>query len=311
MKTQTIGVLMGGVSSEREVSLRSGRNVAAALAGKGYRVQKIDIVSRDCAGQLAGIDIAYNILHGEFGEDGGIQKLLEELKIPYTGSGISASQNCLHKIKTKRILEQNGLPTPRYRVVAGTSSGVGMSAPELSEVEVPCVVKPASEGSSIGISLVRDIQQLAPAVGAALTKYKDVFLEEFISGAEVTVGVLPVGGVLTALPVLELRPRSEFYDFAAKYTPGGTEFVLPAALAPEIAAQVQELARQAYRALGCAGAVRVDFVVRDRKEPWILELNTNPGMTDQSDLPAEARAMGIEFPELVEMILLSAACGKY
>ncbi|GBR72916.1 D-alanine-D-alanine ligase [Candidatus Termititenax aidoneus] len=302
MKTKLIGVLMGGVSSERGISLRSGKNVAAALVSKGYRVQEIDIVSQDCQAQLRNIDVAYNILHGAFGEDGGVQKILEELQIPYTGSGISASQNCLHKVKTKRILEKNSLLTPRYQTL-NTLSEVNFLA--------PCVVKAVSEGSSIGVSIVKNQNELLPVVEKALSVYREIFIEEFISGAEVTVGVLPVNGALTALPILELRPKNEFYDFAAKYTPGGTEFILPAELPPEVAAKTQELARQAYLALNCAGAARVDFVVRERQTPYILEINTNPGMTAQSDLPAAAKAYGLEFPELVEMILLSAAAGKY
>ena len=176
---------------------------------------------------------------------------------------------------------------------------------------MPCVVKATAEGSSIGVSIVKDQNKLSSIVEQTLSAYKEIFIEEFIAGAEVTVGVLPLNGVLTALPVLELRPKNEFYDFAAKYTPGGTEFVLPAELTPEVAAKTQELARQAYLALNCAGAARVDFVVQDRQTPYILELNTNPGLTDQSDLPAEAHAQGIAFPDLVEMILLSAAVGKY
>jgi D-alanine-D-alanine ligase len=302
VKDKLIGVLMGGVSSEREISLRSGKNVAAALVSKGYQVREIDIVSRNCAAQLKDIEAAYNILHGAFGEDGGVQKILEELQIPYTGSGISASQNCLHKVKTKRILKKNGLPTPRYQTVNAVSE-INFSA--------PCVVKAAAEGSSLGVSIVKDQDKLSSVVERTLSVYKEIFIEEFISGAEVTVGVLPLNGALTALPILELRPKNEFYDFAAKYTPGGTEFILPAELAPKTAAKTQELARQAYLALNCAGAARVDFVVQDRQSPYILELNTNPGMTEQSDLPAEARALGISFPDLVEMILLSAAAGKY
>lgn len=304
MKDKIIGVLLGGVSSEREISLRSGKNVLAALKAKGYQAEAIDITARDCIGQLRNIDVAYNILHGAFGEDGEIQKLLEELQIPYTGSGISASQNCLHKIKTKKILQKNNLLTPEYQVVAALEDIA-------IDFAVPCVVKPALEGSSIGISIVKNKTDLLPVLEKTLAEYKDIFVEKFISGAEVTVGVLPIKNELTALPILELRPRNEFYDFAAKYTPGGTEFILPAELSAAVTARVQELAKQAYLLLDCAGAVRVDFVVQDRVTPWILEINTSPGMTDQSDLPAEAKAFGLEFPDLVETILLSAACGKY
>jgi D-alanine-D-alanine ligase len=208
----------------------------------------------------------------------------------------------MHKIKAKRILEKHALPTPRYQVI---------NAPPEIDFPAPCVVKPAAEGSSIGVSIVKDRNKLNQIAADALAKYSEVFVEEFIPGMEITVGVLPLNGVLTALPALELRPKGEFYDFAAKYTPGGTELICPARLPPETAARVQDLAKRAYLALGCAGAARVDFVARDNREPWILEINTNPGMTEQSDLPAEAKAAGIEFPELVEMILRSAALEKY
>ncbi|MDR2431023.1 MAG: D-alanine--D-alanine ligase [Candidatus Margulisbacteria bacterium] len=301
MKDKIIGVLMGGVSSEREISLRSGQNVAAALKQRGYQIRNIDIISRDCAAQLDGIEIAYNILHGEFGEDGGVQKILEALRVPYTGSGISSSQNCMHKVKTKRILEKNALPTPRYQMI---------NSPADIDFPAPCVVKPAAEGSSLGVSIVKKQSGLGQVVSDTLAKYTEVFVEDFIPGIEITVGVLPLRGRLAALPVLELHPLAEFYDFAAKYTPGGTELICPARLPPEVTARVQDLAKRAYLALGCAGAARVDFVVNNR-EPWILEINTNPGMTEQSDLPAEARAFGLSFPDLVETILLTAAIEKY
>lgn len=285
---------MGGVSSERAISLRSGKNVAEALEQKGYCVKLVDITSENCRAQLTGFDIAYNILHGRFGEDGGIQKILEELKIPYTGSGVKSSANCMDKLICKNILIQNNLPTPAFTKTA------------------PAVVKAPCEGSSIGVTIVKAQTELDRILAETIGRYgPNTFAEEYTSGAEVTVGVMPINGQLTALPILELIPKNEFYDFEAKYTPGKTEFILPARLSPKVTEATQELAIAAYRALRCDGAVRVDFVVEERQKPTILEINTVPGMTDQSDLPAEAKAYGIDFPDLVEMILLSASQGKW
>lgn len=296
LKQKRIGVLFGGVSSEREISLRSGKNVTTALQSLGYNVIPVDIISRDCAEQLraAKLDVAYVILHGAFGEDGGIQKILEELKIPYTGSGVSSSANCMDKLTCKTELLKAGLPVPGFTRTA------------------PAVVKAPCEGSSIGVTIVHTQAELETAYRDTAQKFgPGVFIEEFLSGAEVTVGVIEEAGQPIALPILELRPKNEFYDFESKYTPGGTEFILPAELSAVVTEQVQTLAVKAYQALRCAGAVRVDFVVCERKTPFILEINTLPGMTDQSDLPAEAKAMGIGFPQLVEKILETASLGKW
>lgn len=296
LKQKRIGVLFGGVSSEREISLRSGKNVIAALQSLGYNVVPVDIVSRDCVQQLrdSQIDVAYVILHGAFGEDGGIQKILEELKIPYTGSGVLSSANCMDKLTCKTALLKAGLPVPGFTRAA------------------PAVVKAPCEGSSIGVTIVHTQAELERAYRESAQKYgPGVFIEEFLSGAEVTVGVMEDAGKVFAMPILELRPKNEFYDFESKYTPGGTEFILPAELSVEVTKDVQALAIKAYNALKCAGAVRVDFVVCERQVPFILEINTLPGMTDQSDLPAEAKAMGIAFPQLVEKVLQTATLGKW
>jgi D-alanine-D-alanine ligase len=294
MKSKVVGVLMGGVSSEREISLRSGKNVAEALEQKGYTVTRIDITSENCRAQLKEIDVAYNILHGRFGEDGGIQRILEDLKIPYTGSGPQSSATCMDKLSCKTVLMNNSLPTPGYTRT------------------VPAVVKAPCEGSSIGVTIVKDQKKLAQVFLDTVQKFgPGVFIEEFKPGAEVTVGVMELKGSLIALPILELQPKNDFYDFEAKYTPGKTEFILPAKLSTEVTQLTQELAIAAYRALRCAGAVRVDFVIQDRRTPTILEINTIPGMTDQSDLPAEAKCYGLTFADLVETVLLTATTGKW
>lgn len=304
-KKNIIGILMGGVSREREISLRSGQNVAKAIARLGYKYKIIDIKNTECREQLknAGIDLAYNILHGSFGEDGGIQKILEDLKIPYTGSGVKTSENCMDKVKCKNILIKNNLPTAVY---AEPGSGAEI------KMQVPLVIKPKKEGSSFGVSIVQDQNLLKETFDQTLKEFgPEIFIEKYISGAEVTVGVMQKNEQIIALPILELLPKNKFYDFEAKYTPGGTKFILPADLTLAVTNNVQELAKKTYEIMKCAGAVRVDFVIEERTKPFILEVNTIPGMTDQSDLPAEAKAAGLTFEELVESILQTAGLNKY
>jgi len=305
LKDKLIGVLMGGISREREISLRSGRNVADALIKLGYQVKLIDIVSADCQEQLthSGIEIAYNILHGNFGEDGQIQKILETLKIPYTGPGVRSSQLCIDKVACKKVLLKHNLPTAAYEEPQAGSQ---------IAMQVPLVIKPKTEGSSFGVSIVQRQEQVAQIFDETKKEFgSEIFVEKFISGAEVTVGVMQQYKKLLALPILELVPKNEFYDFESKYTPGGTKFILPANLSPAVTELVQCLAVRAYQVLKCDGAVRVDFVIEARKTPYILEVNTIPGMTNQSDLPAEAKAEGISFEALVESILSTAGLNKH
>lgn len=295
---------MGGISREREISLRSGKNVCEALQRLGYKIKSLDITVADCREQLKNseIEVAYNILHGNFGEDGQIQKILEELKIPYTGPGVRTSQLCMDKVACKKELLHNGLPTAAYE-----EPKCGREI----KMAVPLVIKPKTEGSSFGVSIVQT-EGAAAAIFDQTTKEfgPEIFVEKFVSGAEVTVGVMQQNKKIFALPILELVPKNKFYDFEAKYTPGGTKFILPAELAPAVTDLVQRLAEKTYQVLKCDGAVRVDFVVEDRRIPYILEVNTIPGMTNQSDLPAEAKAAGISFEELVESILLTAGLQK-
>ncbi len=305
LKNKTIGVLMGGVSREREISLRSGKNVAQALEKLGYKIKILDIKHRDCKQILknSGIEIAYNILHGEFGEDGEIQFILEELKIPYTGSGVIASRDCMNKVLCKKILTEHKLPTAEYEEPASAA-----------EITLPAtlVIKPKEEGSSFGITIVQENAQIAEVFNKTASEFGgEVFIERYIPGAEVTVGVIKDGHKIIPLPILELVPKNKFYDFESKYTPGGTRFILPANLSEQVTKKVQDLAVQTYKLMRCDSGIRVDFIIENRLKPYILEVNTIPGMTDQSDLPAEAQAAGISFPELVEKILATAALNKY
>jgi len=294
-----IGVLYGGLSAEREVSLKSGRAVAAALAERGYDVVLLD-VDREIAETLrrSGIERAYIALHGAYGEDGTIQGLLEYLEIPYTGPGVMGSALAMDKVMTKRLLIAAGLPTPAFTV----------PVEENREVEVPpggypLVVKPITEGSSLGMSVVKEPGALPAALNEARRYSARVMIESFITGRELTSAVLED----VALPLIEIRPKSGIYDYQAKYTKGFTEYLVPAPLPEEVARKVGELACASVRALCCSrGAVRVDFRLDENFEPYVIEINTVPGMTETSLLPQAAAAAGIEFPVLVERVLEGA-----
>ncbi|PLX80758.1 MAG: D-alanine--D-alanine ligase [Desulfuromonas sp.] len=296
LKKKQVAVLMGGMSGEREVSLRTGKAILGALQQEGYRAVGID-VGRDLPVRLAEAkaDCAFVALHGRYGEDGSVQGMLELLGIPYTGSGVLASALAMDKALTKQLLLHHELPTPGYHLL--TSGG---DPGELIEKcrHFPVVVKPVREGSTIGITIARDRKELESGLIEALRYDDTVMVEDFIDGLEVTVGVL--GG--EALPIIQIVPEQGFYDYTAKYTPGKTEFILPAPLEPRLYNRVQEVAERACRILGCRGAARVDFMVRQR-ECFCLEVNTVPGMTATSLLPKAATEAGIPFPELVQRIL--------
>jgi len=306
LKHKRIGVLMGGLSPEREVSLRSGRNVYEALVRLGYRAQSFVLDHPDqIIPALSQIDIAFLCLHGGIGEDGTLQALLEILEIPYIGSGVLACALAMNKLYAKRIFLSQQLPTAPWVEYAGEPW------PDWQEritesLGFPCVVKPVREGSSIGVHIVHTAEELIPACQATQSNFGEFFVERFIPGKEITAGILRIDGEDRALPLIELRPRREFYDYIAKYTPGECEFIIPAELDAETTARVQQLALQAHKALECFGFSRVDLRVTPQNEPYLLEVNTLPGMTNTSDLPKAAAAMGISFDELVERMLLTA-----
>ncbi len=303
LKARTVGVLLGGISAEREISLRTGRAVLNALQGAGYRAVAID-AGRDLPARLAesGVEIAFIALHGRFGEDGTVQGLLEVIGIPYTGSGVQASATAMDKVTTKKILLHHELPTPAFAVYR---RGEDRTALLERCRHFPLVVKPAREGSTIGISIVRDRAELEAGLEDAARHDDLILVEDFIQGAEVTAAILDG----EALPLIQVVPKGGFYDYHAKYTAGQTEYLLPAPLPPAVYGLVQGTAQAACRVLGCSGAARVDFMVRER-EVYCLEVNTIPGMTETSLLPKAARQAGIEFPELVQRILEGAALGK-
>ena len=306
VQRKRIGVLMGGLSPEREVSLKSGQNVYGALRRRGYRAHAIVLDNPDqIVPALGEIDIAFLCLHGGIGEDGTLQALLDVLGIPYVGSGVLACALAMNKLQAKRIFASQKLPTAPWVEYAGELW------PEWQErvtakLGFPCVVKPVREGSSIGVHIVHTAEELIPACQATYSEFGSLFAEKFIPGKEITAGILRIDGEDRALPLIELRPHREFYDYIAKYTPGECEFIIPAELDAQTTARVQQLALQAHKVLGCFGFSRVDLRVTPQNEPYLLEVNTLPGMTNTSDLPKAAAAMGIEFDDLVERMLLTA-----
>jgi len=295
---------MGGWSSEREISLRSGLNVFQSLKRQGFNCLAIDI-RKNFARQIerAKIDIAFIILHGKPGEDGTIQGFLELMGIPYTGSGVAASAVGMDKIISKRLFEAARIPTPQYAPIF-TDSDINSCIDQAGKnFGYPMILKPRSEGSSVGIKLIRHPKNLSREVKKARGKFGDLFLEQFIEGMIATVGI--VGKKV--LPILELVPKKqEFYDYKAKYTKGETEFIIPARLPKATYQKVQALAFEAHQIIGGKGFSRVDLVADKRNHPFFLEVNTLPGMTELSDLPAQAAAIGMSYDELVQEILLSS-----
>ncbi|MEO0077224.1 MAG: D-alanine--D-alanine ligase [candidate division WOR-3 bacterium] len=303
LKNKRIGVIMGGWSSEREISLRSGENVYQSLIRQGFNAIKIDI-NRKFAEQIinAQIDIAFITLHGKPGEDGTIQGFLELLNIPYTGSDVLASAIGINKIITKRLFEHAKIPTPAYIYLPKGCNLRERLAIAKQRLKFPMMLKPKTEGSSVGCELIEDEKNLYQKCLRAQQQFGDIFLEKFINGMIATVGILEQ----TALPILELVPKKQkFYDFKAKYTKGETEFIIPARLSKSVTEKIKQLALLAHNTIGARGFSRVDLVVNKNK-PYFLEINTLPGMTELSDLPAQAKYAGISYDELVLRILKSA-----
>ena len=308
-KDSKIAVLCGGMSSEKEVSMRSGKNCYEALKRLGYKNAELVVVDKNIAETLkdGNYDCAFNALHGKYGEDGCIQGVLEILRIPYAGCGVMASSICMNKEYTKRILST----IKDFPLIKSVFVKKGENVKDaVKNLKYPLITKPVSEGSSFGMTKVNTPDELESAYLEA-TKYNDdVLIEEFIDGFFVTVGVLEKEGKAFATEILEIRPKTEWYDFEAKYTKGMSEFIVPATgLSKEATAHVKELAVKAHETTGCSGVSRVDFMIKDDK-PYFLEVNTSPGMTDTSDLPAQAAVCGIDYDNLVLMILQSAGLNK-
>lgn len=303
-----IGVLMGGQSSEREVSLRTGAAVHGALCRRGYDAVTIDVgptVSQDLQEQK--IALAFLALHGPGGEDGLIQGFLETLGIPYTGSGVHASAVGMHKVTTKTVLAAHGIPVPAGLVIKRGERMSSAGALRAAKLRWPVVVKPASEGSTIGVTIVRKPAEWSQAVALAHHYDPDAMVEAYIPGHEVTVSLLGrVDEAPLVLPAVEIVAPNGFYDFSAKYEKGKTRYLCPAPLRAAVTKQIRNLALQTYTVLGCAGAARVDFRITPQGRPYVLEINTAPGMTETSLLPMAAGEAGIGYEDLTERILESA-----
>ena len=304
-KDAKIAVLCGGMSSEREISLRSGKNVLAALHRLGYKNAELVDVSENIMNDLKGFEYAYNTLHGKFGEDGCIQGVLEILKVPYTGCGVMSSAICMNKEYTKKVMGTAGLPLITSVYLLPNENPIE----NVKDLRYPLMIKPVSEGSSFGMSKVNDESELIKAVEEARKYNAEILIEEYLVGVAATVGVLEKEGKAFATEILELRPKNEWYDYEAKYTKGMTEFILPAEISADLTEKVKWNAVKAFEVCGCSGVSRVDFLIVN-DIPYILEINTNPGMTDTSDLPAQAEACGIDYDNLVDMVLHSAGLNK-
>ena len=293
-----IAVLQGGRSAEREVSLSSGSQVMAALRLRAHEVEPVDLdgrtwdVLRD-----GGWDCVFIALHGRLGEDGTVQGMLELLGLPYTGSGVLASALCIDKARTNRLLAASGFAIPDFSEVAGD---------EVEEVVgrygLPVVVKPVREGSTIGLTIARDVDALASGLVLARRYDSRVLVQRFVEGVEITVGVLATPEV-HVLPTLEITYENETYDYDAKYTEGRSHHIIPARIPEQARRGACEAAGRAFRALGCEGLARIDFIVDRDCTPWLLEVNTVPGLTALSLLPDAARAAGIPFDELCERLV--------
>jgi len=303
LKEKRTAILMGGLSAEREISLKTGNAVLKALQENGCNVIAVD-VGHDLPTQLrdARAEQAFICLHGRYGEDGTVQGLLEMMQIPYTGSGVMSSSMAMDKVVSKQILLYHEISTPGF---VAYRAGDDRAALLKRCRHFPLVVKPAREGSTIGITIAHDLKQLEAGLDVALQHDELVLVEDFIKGDEVTVSVL--NG--EPLPIIKIVPKSGFYDYRSKYTPGQTEYILPAPLDAVLYNRLQETSVAACRALSCRGAARVDFMIHE-KEFFCLEINTIPGMTETSLLPKAASQAGVSFNELVMRILDDAGLNK-
>jgi len=299
--TEKIAVLLGGLSSEREISIKSGNAVYEALLSKGRDVVRID-VSTDPVSQIReqNADIAFIALHGAFGEDGTIQTMLDEAGIPYTGSGSEASRLAMDKLASKKIFRDHKLNVPDYVALTGSKVWLGKKWAQ-SPIFLPAVVKPNREGSSIGMSVAANTRDLAKAIEEAFKYDESIMIEEFIDGDDITVGILDEA----PLPVIHIKPKEGIYDFNNKYTQGATEYIVPAQLDPKKIEEAQSLGLIAHEALGCRNFSRVDMRIDKIGNIFILEVNTIPGFTSTSLLPKAAQAAGIDFADMCLRIIES------
>ena len=297
-----VALLAGGTSGEREISLASGKGAGEALREAGFIVQELDPAKKDHLKTLIEepFDVAFLCLHGKGGEDGVLQGFLETIGLPYTGPGVWSSATAMNKAQSKLFYQREGIPTAPYQYI---KKGEGYSVQELAlAMGGTCVVKPATEGSALGIYIVEGEEAIADAIERVFEIDELVVVEKYIQGTELTVAVLGNRDPF-ALPVIEIVPKADLYDFESKFAPGGWQHICPAALDEEKTKQVMDAAVGAHKVLQCSGVSRSDFILDKNGIPWILETNTIPGMTATSLLPDAARAAGISFPELCTKLI--------
>jgi D-alanine-D-alanine ligase len=307
-KNKLIAVLLGGWNSEREVSLRSGEAAYNALIRLGYEVVKIDF-DRDVVAKLQEIkpDVVFNALHGQFGEDGRIQGLLDILNIPYTHSGIIPSAVSMDKILTKKICAAYGVKSPKFAMIKKGDNEKNKKV-LFEEIGKPFVIKPINEGSSVGVEVI--LQNMPFDLDSFEWKHGDAMIvEKYIAGREVQVAIMND----KALGAIEVRPKKLFYDYECKYTPGMTDYIMPAEISPDKYNEVLDLALRCHKSVGCSGVSRIDFILNSKdggdNEFYFLEINTHPGFTPTSLVPKIAAYSGISFEEIVEYLVTSAKCG--
>ena len=303
MRTEKILVLMGGESTEREVSLRSGKAVAEALRQRFENVVELDL-TRDTLNRITEIapDCAFIALHGKGGEDGTVQGLLEWMGIPYTGPGTLASALCLDKMMTKKVLTLSGVPTPQFLCISPDADPKEAIGNAIRVLGLPLVLKANCQGSSIGVAILREREGAEEILKELFTYGDQVLAEKFLSGTELTVPVMG-NDKLLVLPPIEITSSGKFYDYESKYTPGGSRHIIPARISPEVEKKVKAIAAKAYSETGCRGLARVDMMLDEKGDPFVIEINTSPGMTETSLFPDAAHAAGISFPELCETLV--------
>ncbi len=308
-KNIKVAVVMGGPSAEAEVSRRTGTAIAEALQSKGYQVESLELDPARIAEQLkeTAPDVVFNAIHGKFGEDGALQGLLEMLEIPYTGSGITASAVGMNKVVSKALFHSCGIPTAASKSYTKVQSHEAIKRDILENFELPCVIKAASQGSTIGLAIVRKEEEIDSALVETFKYGNTILAESFLDGGEFTIPVTEE----QVFPIIKIEPYSGAYDYYSKYTAGATEYLCPAPISKEATEEMQAIARHVYDAIGCSGVARVDFMTDRNGKPYVLEINTVPGMTATSLVPKAANALGISFPELCEQILNTAGIGKF
>ena len=309
MKDKKIAVVVGGPSTEAEVSRRTGAAIADALTKKGYHIETIELVPKEFAKTLTekGIDIVFNALHGRYGEDGVIQGLCEMMGLPYTGPGVMASAVGMNKVMSKAAFQGAGIATAPFAYYFATQDREAIAADIEQRFDLPVVIKSSGQGSSIGTVIVQTKEELRPALEEAFKYSASLVAEAFIDGDEFTVAVMDD----VAFPVIQIVSSTGKYDFYSKYAPGVAKHLCPAPISPELTTEMQDLALNVFHLCHCSGVSRVDIMTDKEGHPFVLEINTVPGMTATSLVPDAARAMGMSFEDLCEKILLEASVGKF